>query len=173
MRRAIAATAGTVVGLTALLGYKSAGTVKSSHVAVAPPSTSPSPPGSSTTAPSTTQPSPTTTSSGGTGTTPPTATPSTTVRAAPRSFTGEDVQYRYGDIQIRVTMIGGKITSIDVPQEGATDPRSQSINSQAVPILTQEALAAQNLQFDVVSGATYTSDAFAQALQSALTKAGG
>ena len=174
MRRALAATAGTVVGLTALLGYKSSGTVKRSHVAVGPPpSTAPPGAGSSTTIPSTSQPPRTTTSSGASGTAPATSTPSTTARAAPRSFTGQDVQYLYGDIQIRVTMSGGKITSIDIPQEGAADPRSQSINSQAVPILTQEALAAQNLQFDVVSGATYTSDAFAQALQSALTKAGG
>ena len=62
--------------------------------------------------------------------------------------------------------------NISIPQESATDPRSQSINSQAIPILTSEALAAQSLQFDVVSGATYTSEAFAQSLQSALTKAG-
>ncbi|MGH9095489.1 MAG: FMN-binding protein, partial [Acidimicrobiales bacterium] len=75
-------------------------------------------------------------------------------------------------IQIRITMSGGRITQITTPQESATDGRSQSINSQAVPILTREALAAQNLNFDVVSGATYTSDAFAQALQSALGRAG-
>jgi uncharacterized protein with FMN-binding domain len=46
------------------------------------------------------------------------------------------------------------------------------INSEAVPVLVQEALAAQGVNFDVVSGATYTSDAFAQSLQSALTAAG-
>jgi uncharacterized protein with FMN-binding domain len=171
MRRAIVATAGTVVGLVALLGYKSSGTVSSSHLAVGLPSTS-----STTVSPQTT-PAPTTAPPAeGTQTTPETATPATTApattAATPKNFTGADVSYRYGDIQVRITVSNGKITKIALPQESATDPRSQSINSQAIPILTQEAMAAQNLQFDVVSGATYTSDAFAQALQSALSKAG-
>jgi len=83
------------------------------------------------------------------------------------------VSYRYGDIQLRVTVSGGRITDISVPQESAPGQRSQSINSQAIPVLTREALAAQGLQFDVVSGATFTSDAFAQALQSALAREGG
>jgi uncharacterized protein with FMN-binding domain len=161
MHRAVIAAAGTVVGLVALLSYKSSGTVKSSPVAVGSPST-PSVPSSSTTQPPTSTPP-----TAGTQTTPTTSTPNTTA-----TFTGNDVQYQYGDIQIRITMRGGKITNIVTPQESATDSRSQSINSQAVPILTQEALTAQSMQFDVVSGATFTSDAFAQSLQSALAKAG-
>jgi uncharacterized protein with FMN-binding domain len=52
------------------------------------------------------------------------------------------------------------------------DGRSQMINSYAVPILEQEAVAAQGVNINVVSGATFTSDAFAQSLQSALSKAG-
>ncbi|TMK53912.1 MAG: FMN-binding protein, partial [Actinobacteria bacterium] len=35
-----------------------------------------------------------------------------------------------------------------------------------------EALAAQSAQIDTVSGATYTSDAYAQSLQAALAQAG-
>jgi uncharacterized protein with FMN-binding domain len=69
-------------------------------------------------------------------------------------------------------VVNGKITSITYPIENATDSRSQSINSQALPILTREALDAQSLHIDVVSGATYTSDAFAQTLQAALQKIG-
>ncbi len=45
------------------------------------------------------------------------------------------------------------------------------VNSAAVPVLMREAVAAQGVNFDVVSGATFTSDAFAQSLQSALAKA--
>lgn len=147
MHRALIATAGTVVGLVALLGYKSSGSLRGSQVAVSPPTT-PSP-----------------------STTPTTASPSTTT-LAPRSFTGQDVQYRYGDIQIQVTMVGTRITQISIPRESATDSRSRSINSQAVRVLSREALAAQSLSFDVVSGATFTSDAFAQTLQTALGQAG-
>ena len=49
--------------------------------------------------------------------------------------------------------------------------RSQFIMSQALPILRQEFLAAQSTRIQMVSGATYTSEAFIQSLQSALVKA--
>jgi hypothetical protein len=49
--------------------------------------------------------------------------------------------------------------------------RSQYIMSQALPLLRQEFLAAQSAKIQIVSGATYTSQAFAQSLQSALLKA--
>ena len=49
--------------------------------------------------------------------------------------------------------------------------RSQFIMSQALPILRQEFLAAQSAKIQMVSGATYTSQAFIQSLQSALLKA--
>jgi len=177
VRRAVIASAATVVGLVALLDYKSHGTVSRSHVAVNrnPLATRPPPTGApSTTAPPATTPStaaPSTTAPSTRSSTPPvasTAPPS----ASAQQYTGTDVVYRYGDIQVRITLAGGRITDITIPAESATDPRSESINSQAIPILTQEALAAQNLNFDVVSGATFTSDAFAQSLQSALSQAG-
>lgn len=85
---------------------------------------------------------------------------------------GNLVQYFYGDIQVAVTVDGSKIVNVSVPQNGAVDGHSQAINSYAVPILEQEALSAQGLNFNAVSGATFTSDAFAQSLQSALQKAG-
>jgi hypothetical protein len=49
--------------------------------------------------------------------------------------------------------------------------RSQFIMSQALPILRQEFLAAQSSRIQMVSGATLTSQAFIQSLQSALLKA--
>ncbi len=49
--------------------------------------------------------------------------------------------------------------------------RSQFIMSQALPILRQEFLGAQSAKIQMVSGATYTSQAFIQSLQSALLKA--
>ena len=81
------------------------------------------------------------------------------------------VVYLYGDIQVTVAMSGGRILDVTVPRNDASDVRSAAINSEAVPVLVQEALAAQGSNIDVVTGATYTSDAFAQSLQSALTKA--
>ena len=92
--------------------------------------------------------------------------------ASSGTYTGQLVDYAYGDIEVSVTIKGRRIISVSVPQNDPTDPRSQMINLQAVPILEQEAVTAQGLNFDAVSGATFTSDAFAQSLQSALQKAG-
>lgn len=172
MHRAVIATAGTVVGLVALLDYKSSGTVHRSAVSVSggtPATTAPSAaPGPATSTPGTTTPATTTPATGTTGSAPGTTTPA----ASGGRYTGTDVVYKYGDIVVQITVANGRITNITIPQESARDSRSQSINDQAIPILTSEALAAQNLQFDVVSGATYTSEAFAQSLQSALTQSG-
>ena len=48
--------------------------------------------------------------------------------------------------------------------------RSQFIMSQSLPMLRQEFLSAQSANIQMVSGATYTSQAFVQSLQSALLK---
>jgi uncharacterized protein with FMN-binding domain len=45
------------------------------------------------------------------------------------------------------------------------------INQQAVPMLVSETTSAQSAQIDMVSGATYTSQGYAQSLQSALDQA--
>jgi uncharacterized protein with FMN-binding domain len=109
-----------------------------------------------------------------TSTTEPTSptTRSTGTSTTTRSATGSDIQYRYGDIQLEVTASGSKITDVSIVREGSTDGRSFQINSQAVPILQSESLSAQSAQIDGVSGATYTSAAYVQSLQSALDKLG-
>ena len=103
---------------------------------------------------------------------PATSIPATTAPATTRSATGQDIQYRYGDIQLKVTEQGTRITDVQVVQESATDPRSEAINSQAVPLLQQQTMSAQSANIDGVSGATFTSEAFYQSLQSALGQLG-
>ena len=49
--------------------------------------------------------------------------------------------------------------------------RDQEINAYALPVLAQEALAAQSADIDHVCGATVTSDGYVQSLQSAIDKA--
>jgi uncharacterized protein with FMN-binding domain len=49
---------------------------------------------------------------------------------------------------------------------------SAAINSQAIPILKNETLQAQGANVNTVSGATYTSQAYIQSLQSATRQAG-
>ncbi|TML16957.1 MAG: FMN-binding protein, partial [Actinobacteria bacterium] len=65
-----------------------------------------------------------------------------------------------------------KITAVSVPTYPNHTDRSVYISSQALPILKSEALHAHmSANISLVSGATYTSDAFAQSLQSAILKA--
>ena len=172
MRRAVVATAGTVVGLVALLSYKSSGPHTLQKVQV---SGNQSAPVSGAVPPVTSTPS-TGVAAGGSATTTDTTRPQLPAHLQPttsnQTYTGQDIQYLYGDIVVTATLQGSKVVNVGVPQNNAVDGRSQMINSYAVPILEQEAVAAQGVNINVVSGATFTSDAFAQSLQSALSKAG-
>ncbi|MEU0967639.1 FMN-binding protein [Streptomyces sp. NPDC005917] len=87
------------------------------------------------------------------------------------TYTGAVAQTPYGPYQFAATFSHGKLTDVKAVQI-PSDGRSQSISAYAVPTLTQEALAAQSAQIQAVSGATYTSEGYAQSLQSALDKAG-
>ena len=87
------------------------------------------------------------------------------------TFTGGAADTQFGPVQVQISVSGGKITSVQVlqvPQESSRDIR---INSQAVPILNQEAVQAQSAKIDTVSGATYTSEGYTQSLQSAIDAA--
>lgn len=87
------------------------------------------------------------------------------------SYTGSVADAYYGNVQVQVTVSGGKITNVrflDYPQDRGT---SIEINSQAMPYLISEAIQAQSANVNVVSGATATSGAFQQSLASALAQA--
>jgi uncharacterized protein with FMN-binding domain len=87
------------------------------------------------------------------------------------SFTGQDFPNFYGDVQVKVVISGGRIADV-VPLKYPTDrPQSAYISSVAVPLLHDEVLKAQSAQIDVISGATFTSDSYAQSVQSALVQA--
>ncbi|MFE9958780.1 FMN-binding protein [Micromonospora sp. NPDC005299] len=85
--------------------------------------------------------------------------------------TGSVAQTRWGPVQVRITVSGRKITDIAVLQVPDGNHRDQEINDYAVPILRQEALAAQSARIDTVSGATVTSDGYRESLQSAIDAA--
>ncbi|WP_413601972.1 FMN-binding protein [Curtobacterium sp. Curtsp57] len=88
------------------------------------------------------------------------------------TFTGDATQTRYGPVQVRITVAGGKITDVTALQLTDHDGRSVQISQQAAPILRQEALAAQSASIQAVSGATFTSEGYTTSLQSAIDKAG-
>jgi uncharacterized protein with FMN-binding domain len=62
----------------------------------------------------------------------------------------------------------GSITSVDVVQAPSQDGRSAQISNYAIPRLNSEALTAQSANVHTISGATYTSNGYAQSLQSAI-----
>ncbi|HEY2557446.1 MAG TPA: FMN-binding protein, partial [Diaminobutyricibacter sp.] len=90
--------------------------------------------------------------------------------AAPRTVDGAVEQTPYGPIQVQLTYTGTKITAVTELQSPSDRGRSVEINQQAGPILEQEVLSSQSAKIDTVSGATYTSDGYAQSVQSAIDK---
>ncbi len=88
------------------------------------------------------------------------------------TFTGSVAQTQFGPFQVKVTVAKGKITKVTVPIYPNTNPRDQSINSQALPMLVHEVLSVQSSNIQGIGGASYTSQAFYTSLVSALSKAG-
>lgn len=87
-----------------------------------------------------------------------------------RSATGPTEQYGYGQLAVKVTVHGGHITAVSVPSIQTAEPYSQQLATQVIPMLRSEVLAGQTARINGVSGATYTSEAYAMSLQSALDK---
>jgi uncharacterized protein with FMN-binding domain len=93
--------------------------------------------------------------------------------AAPRAAriaTGAAEQYGYGVLTVRVTVRGSRITDVTVPVIRTAEQYSQQLASQVIPMLRSEVLSGQTARINGVSGATYTSQAYALSLQAALDK---
>lgn len=84
------------------------------------------------------------------------------------TVTGDSVMTRWGPVQVAATVSGTRLCEVHAVAWPANDGRSQQINAYAIPALDQMATASEGTQLDYVSGATYTSDAYAQSLQSIL-----
>ena len=76
---------------------------------------------------------------------------------------GTAVSTRWGTVQVRAVFSGGKLTDIQMLQT----PNDRHA-TRAIPTLRTEALQAQSADIDSVSGATATSEAYAQSLQAAI-----
>jgi uncharacterized protein with FMN-binding domain len=108
-------------------------------------------------------------STAGTRSTAKTKTKSSTAAA---TATGAVAQNRFGNVQVKVTVAGGKIKQVTAVQLPQSDPKSAEISQYAAPQLQSEVLAAQSAQIDGVSGASYTSQSYDTSLQSALDQLG-
>jgi uncharacterized protein with FMN-binding domain len=97
---------------------------------------------------------------------------STTASGGTLTIDGPVASNEYGDVQVRVTLKNNQIVDVQALQLPHDRSRSARISQTAGPILRTEALRAQNANIDLVSGATYTSESYAESLQGALDRAG-
>ena len=166
MNRALPALAMTGAGVAIILNFHTAGanpkaataattTTAATNVTAAPPGDTS--PGATVT----------TTAAGA----PITKAPAASGSAVTGTFDGQTIDMRFGPVQVEIVMTNGKITDITALQLPSDRRRSQNISDYAAPILHDESLSAQSANIDLISGATYTSDAYAQSLQSALDAA--
>ena len=87
------------------------------------------------------------------------------------TYTGGTADAYYGNIQVKVAVVGGKISDITFLQYPNDRNESVRINNRAMPVLRSEALQAQSAKVSTVSGASDTSAAFRESLASALSQA--
>lgn len=111
-----------------------------------------------------------------TGTPPPAIIPTATPIPAKGkykdgTYTGSVEDALYGNYQVKAVISGGKLTDI-VPLTYPNDNRTSiSINTQAFPMLRDEALAAQSANIDIITGASDSSPAFKRSLDTGLNMA--
>jgi uncharacterized protein with FMN-binding domain len=164
MRRVVAIVVGTLGGLALLASFHTSATSNLRATAPStggrPPATAPPPQGSSTGA------------SGASGTTTSSAPSTTTAPGARRTVDGPAISTQYGDVQVRVVVQNGRLVDVQALTLPSDRERSARISDFAGPELHDEALQAQSANIDVVSGATYTSEGYAESLQAALDRAG-
>src|SRR5690349_6717576 len=72
------------------------------------------------------------------------AASSSSASSTSTTVTGSVAQTRWGPVQVRLTVAGGKITAVDVVQYPDGNGKDQQINAQALPILVTETLRAQS-----------------------------
>ena len=83
---------------------------------------------------------------------------------------GQKENYGYGQMSVQVTIANHRIIDVSVHSIHALESYSMQLEQQVVPILRTEVLQAQGTKISALSGATYTSEAYAYSLQSALDK---
>ena len=104
-------------------------------------------------------------------TAPATTAPAATAPAAINgTFTGPSVFVNYGNVQVKITVVDGRIT--DAVAVKAPTGRNDRYTNMAVPILKAQTLKAQSANIQGASGASYTSYGWHTSLQGALAQAG-
>ena len=106
-------------------------------------------------------------------TAPATQAPATTAPATTAingTFSGPSVNVNYGNVQVKITVVNGRIT--DAVAVKAPSGKNDRYTNMAVPILKAQTLKAQSANIQGVSGASYTSYGWFTSLQGAIALAG-
>ena len=105
------------------------------------------------------------------------ATPTAAATTAPATaasingtFTGPSVNVNYGNVQVKITVVNGRIT--DAVAVKAPTGKNDRYTNMAVPTLKAQTLKAQSANIQGASGASYTSYGWHTSLQGALAQAG-
>jgi uncharacterized protein with FMN-binding domain len=101
---------------------------------------------------------------------PATQAPATSPTAINGTFTGPSVNVNYGNVQVKITVVNGRIT--DAVAVKAPTGKNDRYTNMAVPVLKQQTLKAQSANIQGVSGASYTSYGWFTSLQGAIALAG-
>jgi uncharacterized protein with FMN-binding domain len=83
-----------------------------------------------------------------------------------KTATGALIEYKYGSIQLEVTGASSKISDVTVLVGTGSDAKYKTL----IQSLAEYAVAANGSDFGNVTGATFTTNAFKQALDSAIAK---
>ena len=171
MKRILLIAGGTVGGLGAVLAITPPQLTSTSTVSDMPGASIPTaatPSASSTPKP---------TSKATTSSKPTTKAPTPAAPVAPPAgknvngtFTGSAVDVGYGTVQVKITVVNGKITDAQAVQ--APSGRNNRYTNMSVPVLRERTLAAQSANINGVSGASYTSFGWYTSLVVALKQAG-
>jgi uncharacterized protein with FMN-binding domain len=88
------------------------------------------------------------------------------------TYTSDVAETLYGNVQISIVIVGGKISDVVfVQMPDKDDGRSRQLTAMSKPLLRATTLDKQSDQIDFVTGATSTSYGYQESLQSALDKA--
>ena len=99
---------------------------------------------------------------------PPRAAP---VKPGPKVIAGPVFTTPFSAIQVGVVMSHGRVVDVKTLILTGDGEHTQKLNAHAEPILRRRALEAGSAKFDVVSGATYTSESYQESLQAAIDRA--
>ncbi len=90
--------------------------------------------------------------------------------ADPTAVTGAAAMTRWGPVQVQMEFAAdGTVCSVGAIAYPDGDQHSATLNSQAIPYLDAQAVRS-GVAFDTFSGATYTSEAYRESMQSILDR---